>query len=154
MQSNVTKQRNAEAAAADIGSKMESDPSSVTKEDAQHLHSRVSRAEGGRQPAPGSLPSEAQSLASANESGTGGKAAAGGATDLDSNTQSQLDRKTNYAEHADHLQSKLNTDPSSVTKEEADKMHSREQRAFGTTEKGGLASKAQHQVAENEGATS
>jgi hypothetical protein len=40
--------------------------------------------------------------------------------------------------------------PESVTKEEADLLHSREQRAFGETSKGGIASKAQSMAAENE----
>lgn len=151
MQSTLTKQRNAEAAAAEVGSKIASDPSSISNDDAQYLQSRVSRAEAGGQPAPGSLPSQAQSLASANESGTGPAAATGGAENVTPNVQSQLDREANYVEQAHRLQSKLTIDPGSITKEEADKMHSREQRAFGATEKGGLASKAQHQVAENEG---
>ena len=40
--------------------------------------------------------------------------------------------------------------PSQVTKEEADLLHSREQRAFGETSKGGIASQAQSMAAENE----
>lgn len=42
------------------------------------------------------------------------------------------------------------TNPQSVTKEEADLAHSREQRAFGATHKGGLASQAQSQANANE----
>ena len=67
--------------------------------------------------------------------------------------QSELDRKANFAEQADKVASKLETEPGSVTKEDGDKMHSREQKAFGQTEKGGLASQAQKQAAENEGVT-
>ena len=44
-------------------------------------------------------------------------------------------------------------DPASVTKEDGDLLHSREQRAHGRTEKGGIASQAQRLAAENEGAT-
>lgn len=45
---------------------------------------------------------------------------------------------------------KMANDPEHVTKEEADLLHSREQRAFGNTSKGGVASQAQSMVAENE----
>lgn len=40
--------------------------------------------------------------------------------------------------------------PESVTKEEADLLHSREHRAFGATSKGGIASQAQSLASENE----
>ena len=40
--------------------------------------------------------------------------------------------------------------PEKVTKEEADLAHSREQRAFGGTSKGGVASQAQSLASENE----
>ena len=42
------------------------------------------------------------------------------------------------------------TDPEAVTKEEGDLLHSREQRAFGTTSKGGIASQAQSLAKENQ----
>lgn len=41
------------------------------------------------------------------------------------------------------------TNPASVTKEDGDLLHSREQRAHGHTDKGGIASQAQHLAAEN-----
>lgn len=65
--------------------------------------------------------------------------------------QSQLDRQATFDNAASKVDSKLVNDPGNVTKEESDLLYSRKQRAFGTTEKGGLASQAQHQVAENEG---
>lgn len=40
--------------------------------------------------------------------------------------------------------------PETVTKEDADLAHSREQRAFGQTSKGGVASQAQSLASENE----
>ena len=68
-------------------------------------------------------------------------------------TQSQLDREANYVDAADTIGTKMNTDPASITKEDGDLVHSREVRAFGASEKGGLASQAQRQAAENMGAT-
>ncbi len=57
--------------------------------------------------------------------------------------QSQLDRQENYESAAEAVKQKLEQDPQAVTKEDGDLMHSRETKAFGTTEKGGLASQAQ-----------
>ena len=148
MQSEVTKQRNLEDAASQVGSKLETAPESITKEDASLLHSRESRAMGGQQPPKGSIASQAQSIAAANERGDTVQTNA----PLNPGEQSQLDREANYVEQADQVTSKLATNPSSVTKEDADKMHSRETRAFGATESGGIASQAQSQVAENTGA--
>ncbi|KAL9124096.1 MAG: hypothetical protein Q9217_006537 [Psora testacea] len=161
MQSSVTKQGNLSEAASQVGSKIATDPSSVTSEDASLLHSRESRARGGQQPSKGSLASQAQSLAAANETGATPHAAMGASTtgtdntrvDLTPEEQSRLDRGANYEQQADKVATKMETNPEAVTKEDANTMHSREQRAFGTTEKGGLASKAQKQVAENMGAS-
>jgi hypothetical protein len=66
--------------------------------------------------------------------------------------QSQLDRKANYVEQADKVATKMETEPENVTKEDGDTMHSRETKAFGSTEKGGIASQAQSLAAENAGA--
>ena len=142
----MTKKRNLEDAAAKVGSKLNTAPETVTSEDASLLHSREARAEGG--PAKGDLASQAQSTAAANEQG---------ATTTQANTnttpaeQSQMDREANFAEAADKVGSKLETDPGSVTKEDGDLLHSRETKAFGITEKGGIASQAQSQAAENAG---
>ena len=75
------------------------------------------------------------------------------AADLTPQEQSQLDRNANYAEQSDIVSSKLATKPESLTKDEANKLHSREQKAFGSTEKGGLASQAHRVIAEKESAT-
>lgn len=72
------------------------------------------------------------------------------AAPIDPAVQSQIDRQANFEEAANKIGGKLASDPGNITKEEADTMHRREQRAFGQTEKGGLASQTQHQVAENE----
>ena len=150
MQSQVTKKRNLEDVVDRVGSKLEAAPKAVTKEDASVLDSRTSRATDGKRPTRGSMAAQAQSLAAGNERGA--TAQSDSAAPTDPATQSQLDRVANYAEHADKVSSKLASNPESITKEDADKMHSKEQKAFGTTEKGGLASHAQSQVAENTGA--
>lgn len=156
MQSNLTRERNAANVADNVASKMAADPASVSPDDARKLQSETSKAQGGAQPEPGSLASQAASLASANEAGTTPRAPAAGAAQdtavpLTSAEQSQLDREANFEQQAAQVKSKLDTDPAGVSKQEADAMHSREQKAFGATEKGGLASQAQSQVAENEG---
>lgn len=150
MQSELTKQRNFEGTAANVGSKLETAPGSITKEDAQAVHRAESRALHGQQPPSGSLSSQAQHEAAVNEGTT---SASRTAAPLDPTVQSQMDRQANYEDAASKVGSKLVNEPGNVTKEEADLLHSREQRAFGTTEQGGLAAQAQHQVAENEGAT-
>ena len=152
MQSNLTRERNAANATSTVASKMTTDPSSVSSSDARTLQSKTTKAQGGAQPEPGSLASQAASLASANEAGTTARAPVHEDTvPLTSAEQSQLDREANFEKQAAQVKEKLDTDPAGLSKQEADAMHSREQKAFGTTEKGGLASQAQSQVAENEG---
>ncbi|KAI4177870.1 MAG: hypothetical protein LQ348_005756 [Seirophora lacunosa] len=150
MQSELTKQRNLEETVANVGSKLETAPGSITKEDAQAVHRAESRALGGQQPQSGSISSQAQHEAAVNE---GAASTSRPAAPSDPTVQSQMDRQANFEDAASGIGSKLVNEPGNVTKEEADTLHSREQRAFGRTEKGGLASQAQHQVAENEGAT-
>ena len=123
------------------------------------LHSRKTRAAGGQQPLRGDLASTAQSLAAANERGDKAQAAAtstgsapGNVTiNLSSAEQSQLDKEANHVQAADKVVSKMANEPGSVTKEDGDLLHSRETRAFGATEKGGIASKAQSLASENAG---
>jgi hypothetical protein len=97
------------------------------------------------QPPPDSLSAEAQRLASANE----------GATKQDPNSidpveRSAIDRVKNFGAVADDVSRKMASNPESVTHEEAALLHSREQRAFGRTSKGGIARQAQSVAAENE----
>jgi hypothetical protein len=63
--------------------------------------------------------------------------------------QSMQDKNENLTEVAGNVAAKLAAAPETITKEEADLAHSREQRAQGFTEKGGLAAKAQSQAARN-----
>ena len=64
-------------------------------------------------------------------------------TPLNPTEQSLLDREANYVGQADKVATKMATKPENVTKEDGDTMHSRETKAFGNTEKGGIASQAQ-----------
>ncbi|KAL8828616.1 MAG: hypothetical protein Q9170_006527 [Blastenia crenularia] len=150
MQSELAKQRNLEQTTANVGSKLDTAPGSITKEDAQAMHRAESRALGGQQPGSGSLTSRAQHEAAVNQVAT---PEATTAANSDPAVQSQMDRQANFQDAASTVGGKLVNEPGNVTKEEADLLHSREQRAFGITEKDGLASQAQRQVAENEGAT-
>jgi len=63
--------------------------------------------------------------------------------------QSDLTKERNFEDAAAQLGSKMANDPEHVTKEEADLMHSREQRAHGQTEKGGITSQAHQLASEN-----
>ena len=64
--------------------------------------------------------------------------------------QSQLDRQKNFESAAETVQHKMEQDPTTVTKDDADLLHSRETRAFGVTEKGGVTSQAQSLASKNE----
>ncbi|CAK4032830.1 Hypothetical predicted protein [Lecanosticta acicola] len=147
MQSQVGKTRNFEQAAEEVGAKMRNDPASVTSEDARYLKSREARLTGQNQPPSDSISADAERLASANEGAT---KQSNPKADLDPAGQSAADRLQNFENAAEDVAPKMATDPEHVTKEEADLLHSREQRAFGQTSKGGVASQAQSLAAENE----
>ena len=147
MQSAIDTERNFEQVAQEIAGRMQTNPGSITSKDAAHLKSREARASGQAQPPSDSLSADAQRLAAANEGATKNANAAGAAN---SSTQSAVDRKENFEDVASSVGQKMKTDPQSVTAEEGDLLHSREQRAFGITEKGGIASQAQQLAAENE----
>ena len=155
MQSEATKKRNLEDAAAKVGSKLDTAPETVTSEDASLLHSREARVQGG--PTKGDLASQAQSVAAANEQGatvqTSRTQSTGTGATLDPAQQSQLDREANFQEAAEKVGIKLSREPESVTKEDGNLLRSRETKAHGVTEKGGIASQAQSQAAKNAGDT-
>lgn len=135
LQSQVAKERNAQRAEEEVAQKLKTNPGSVSIDDAAYVQSREARASGGVS----ELTSAAHKTAYANE--------------LARAEQSAFDRTANYAEAAHRVGSKMATDQSSVTKEDANLLHSRETRAFGATEKGGLTSQAQRLAAENAGET-
>lgn len=138
LQSQLTKERNAQQAEKDVLQKLFTSPTSVTTEDAAYVQSREARVGG-----VSGLTSVAHKMANANQRAT-----------IDEPTvQSAVDRTRNYMEAADKVEAKMEADPSSITKEDGDLLHSRETRAFGITEKGGLASQAQSLASRNAGET-
>jgi hypothetical protein len=121
---------------------MQAAPQSITSEEAAHLKSREARATGQQQPPSDSISAEAQRLAAENEGVTKAKS-----TPLDSATKSAADRAANFENVAEEVSRKLERDPESVTKEDAGRIHSKEQKAFGNTAKDGIASEV-HKVAD------
>jgi hypothetical protein len=134
-QSAADRAANLEKEAENIVTKMATNPQSVTKEDADLAHSREQRAFG--QISKGGVTSQAQSLANNNMKNPFA-------------TQSAADRVGNFDQTADQITDKLANAAETITKEDGDLAHSREQRAFGATHKGGLASQAQSQANANE----
>lgn len=164
LQSQLGKEQNFERTAQEVGQKMQTHPESITSEvslsttrsrkltnniiqDASHLKSREARAIGQSQPPKDSISSDAQRLASANEQGTGKPVESTGS--LSSDEQSHLAKERNFQSAADQISDKIANHPEQVTKDDADLLHSREQRAHGHTDKGGIAAQAQHLASEN-----
>ncbi|KAK4507836.1 hypothetical protein PRZ48_001571 [Zasmidium cellare] len=145
MQSQVGKTQNFEHAAQEVGQKMQQNPASVSSEDAAYLKSREARATGQANPPKDSISADAERLASVNEGATKSTT-----RPIDPIEQSAIDRADNFQKTAENVTSKMANEPERVTKEDADQLHSREQRAFGNTSKGGIASQAQSLAAENE----
>lgn len=123
---------------------MQAAPQSITSEDAAYLKSREARATGQSQPPKDGISADAQRLAAENEGATKPKGVVNPAE------QSVEDRVKNFESVAEEMAEKIERDPESVTKEDAGKMHSREQKAFGTTQKGGIASQVHKVADENE----
>lgn len=147
LQSRTTKSQNFQKAAEDIGIKMQAAPHSITSSDAAHLKSREARATGQSQPPSDSISAEAQRLAAENEGAV--KSSSSPTTDPPVE-QSAEDRIKNFESTAQDLAAKIERDPEGVTKEDAGVMHSREQRAFGKTAKGWIASEVQRVAEGNE----
>ena len=135
MQSASDRAANFEKEAENIVQKMATNPQAVTKEDADLAHSREQRAFGST--SKGGVASQAQSLANDNMQNP-------------SATQSAADRVANFEQTADRITDKMANAPDTITKEDGDLAHSREQRAYGTTHQGGLASQTQSQANANE----
>lgn len=136
MQSEFTKQRNA---AQGIGR-------SSNKSAAGQAISDVTKAEGGT--TQGSTSAQMQSeITKAQNAGSG---QGGPSESVDPTTRSQTDRETNLIDAEQEMVPKMQNDPEHVTKEDASLLRSRETRAHGVTEKGGIAATAQHMAAENE----
>lgn len=158
-QSTTTKQSNFESVASDVSAKLSQDPASVTPEDANTLESREHRATGVRPPSD-SLSAQAKRVASANERGaplpgnSSVQDSSNGAPPASTRAQqSALDKEANFEDAVAEVGSKMAAEPESVNEDDAKLLHSREQRARGITEKGGVASQAGRLAAENMGAT-
>lgn len=138
MQSELSKKRNAEQGV--YGSAVGS-----TKSAAGQAVSDVAKAEGGT--TKGSTSAKMQSeLTKAQNANTIQTPNLG----TDPAVQSHLDKEANLADAQDKVMPKIEMDPEHVTAEDANLLRSRETRAHGVTEKGGLAATAQHLAAENE----
>ncbi|KAI9704292.1 MAG: hypothetical protein M1836_007153 [Candelina mexicana] len=142
MQSEVAKQRNSER--DNTGSN-----TSGKSAEGQAI-SEVSKAEGGT--TKGSTAAKMQSELTKQRNVEQGVYDTTGSAKTGTNpsAQGQADREHNFAEVASAVEDKIITDPESVTPEDANLARSRETRAFGATEKGGVASTAQSLASQNE----
>lgn len=125
--------------------KMQNQPDQVTMDDDALLKSREARAIGRSQPPKDSVSSDAQRLASANEHDTSVKPAFA----VSPNDQSKLAKEQNFQAAALMIGAKIAHDPDHVILDDANFMHSREQRARDHTEKGGIVAQAQQLASEN-----
>ena len=148
-QSQLDREANYENVAEQVGNKLASDPSNITSEDGDILHSREVRAFGASEK--GGLASQAHSQAAENMGVKKNPSNTAGGVTPTLAQKSQVDREVNLEDVAQRGIEKMQMGPTSVTKEDGDLLHSRETRATGTTEKGGLASQVQSQPAENMG---
>ena len=140
MQSEVTRARNAEPGVNNTSNKSA----------AGQMISDVAKEEGGT--TKGSASAKMQSEVSKARNAGVGQTMTSEPIDpaVDPAVQSQMDRGTNLAEAEEKVIPKMQEDPEQVTKEDANLLRSRETRAHGSTQKGGVAATAQHMAAENE----
>jgi hypothetical protein len=64
--------------------------------------------------------------------------------------QSYIGKEKNFQDAVDLIEPKIANAPDTVTKEDADLLHSREVRAHGGAEKGGITAQAQSLAVKNE----
>ncbi|MCJ1350417.1 MAG: hypothetical protein MMC33_000398 [Icmadophila ericetorum] len=117
MQSQLIRQQTMERADAEVAAKLDSALELITSDDASYAQSREAKATGIAHPAGGNNNFVVVFFFFFFLS-SGGQ--------LDPATQSQLDREANSVEVADKVQSKKESDPGSVTEEEANTLHRRE----------------------------
>ena len=147
-QSSVDKHANFVAAAQETAAKIQTDPTSVTAADANHLESLEAHDMGSARPRKDSISAEAKRVASANEGHRSVSAAI--TKGPDPVHAAQVAREKEYAEAIAVIQPKMVNDPKSVTQEDAALLQSSEVRARGQVEKGGIASQALHLAAANQ----
>lgn len=127
-------------------------PRLIIVQDASYIHSREARATGQQYPPSDSITADVQHQAAVNEGATSNTSSGStsGSASLPPNVRSQMDKEANFQQAAAEVGSKLQSNPESISKEEADLLHRREHRAHGATEKGGIAAQAQSQSAQNQ----
>ena len=141
MQSELTKKRNAEQGVYDDNNT--TNTASTGKSPAGQAISEVAKAEGGT--TKGSTSAKMQSeLSKAQHAGQTPNLSTGPIA------QSHDTKEANFEDAKAKVVPKMENDPEHVTKEDASLLRSRETRAHGVTEKGGVAATAQHLAAENE----
>ena len=152
MQSELTKQRNAEQGIYDnnvtgnTNGTTTGNTASTGKSAAGQTISEVAKAEGGT--TKGSTSAKMQSeLTKAQNAGQAPNLSTAGTNPP---AQSHLTKEANFEDAKAKVMPKMEADPEHVTKEDANLLRSRETRAHGVTEKGGVAATAQHLAAENE----
>jgi len=103
------------------------------------------------------MAAEAKRVASANEQGrtasTTNTTTSNATQANNPNAQSAAHLEQNFQDAVSQVQPKLEQEPASITEEDAALLRSREVRAHGGSEKGGIAARAQKQVAQNQGVT-
>ena len=145
MQSELTKQRNAEQGVYDnnaSGSSTGTGTSSAKSAAGQTI-SEVAKAEGGTTKGSTSAKMQSELTKAQNASQTPHRSTG-------STLQSHATKEANLQDAKENILPKMEMEPEHVTKEDANLLRSRETRAHGVTEKGGVAATAQHLAAENE----
>ena len=145
MQSELTKQRNAEQGVYDDNATGIATGSNTgtSGSPAGQIISEVAKSEGGT--TKGSTSAKMQSELS--------KAQNAGQTpnlSTDPTSQSPNTKENNFEDAKAKIVPKMENNPEHVTQEDANLLRSRDTRAHGMTEKGGVAATAQHLAAENE----
>lgn len=124
---------------------MQAHPEDITSEDANYLKSREARAIGQPQPPEDSISSDAQRLASANKSHMAWHLT----PEQQSEEQFLKTLERSYQDVAAIIGEKITNDPEHVTQEDANLVQSREQKAHGHTNKGGISAQAMHLATQN-----
>lgn len=118
------------------------------KTDFSQLESRESRALGGIRPPTDSIAAEAKRMAHANERGETLSYIAATSTSQtstlpDRSTRANHQKEANFQAAVDAIAPKMQNDPSSITKEDANLLRSCEARAHGQSKNGGITAQAQ-----------
>ena len=135
--------------------KLEQDPSGITNREADELRLADQRAHGNVQK--GSITAQVQHAAAENEkrhsleTPSNGNLAVKQSADTTSigHQQTRRSPEQRFLSTAEVLKAKLEQDPATITKQEANELHSHDRRAHGNVEKGGITAQTQHAADEN-----